>query len=228
MNVSCNCLLAMNTDKILLHNWRSVHQRRSKSSKLNSTQLNNVQSAPQTWMEMKHRSPRCDMYRKRGQTSGTFISNPLCSADLVPDHWASIFYSAVETQTRTFIVRDQLTSSEEQQLFWAHETEAQRLGHGRKRWPLNERGLAPPLFGPAWLAEVARSEWYPYRGSPLQSVGHVRLSSDVIGVWRRRSGAGRTIALIRAPCAHTCARSQTESLCRYSLLCGCNIMKCLR
>lgn len=36
--------------------------------------------------------------RKRVPNLGTFISNPHCSADPLPDYWPSIFYAAVQTK----------------------------------------------------------------------------------------------------------------------------------
>lgn len=68
--------------------------------------------------------------------------------------------------TRTFIVHDELPSSEEQQLFWAHETRGSVPRRRAKWWPLNEGAL---LFGPAWLAAATGSELYSYRGSPPRS-----------------------------------------------------------
>lgn len=84
--------------------------------------------------------------------------------------------------TRPFIVHDRLTSSEEQRLFWAHETEAQSLG--RKWWPLNEQGLIWPFFGPAWLADFTGSESHPYRGSQLQANDVIRRLETKI--WQRQ------------------------------------------
>lgn len=118
---------------------------------------------------MEMNSPRCAYVPEESSEFRDFHWKPalLCwsSARLL----GLIFLCCGWNTTRAFIVCDQLTSSKEQQLFWAHETEAQRLSHSKNRWPLNERGLMWLLFGPAWLADVTGSEWYPYGGSPLQS-----------------------------------------------------------
>lgn len=71
--------------------------------------------------------------------------------------------------TRAFIVRDQLTSSKETAVVlstWNRSTAPQPQQKLMTFKWARSNGL---LFGPAWLADVTGSEWYPYGGSPLQS-----------------------------------------------------------
>lgn len=105
--------------------------------------------------------------------------------------------------TRTFIVHDELPSSEEQQLFWAHETRGSvpRPHSQVMTFKWGSSALWPSLIS------CCHRKWIVFLSRIAATVQcRVPLSSDVIGGWRRR-----TIALICASCAHIC---QTESLCR--------------
>lgn len=154
MKVSCNSLPAVNRSAIFLNYFPQLKKFRYRTYVNKSKKIQNLQTPFSAHM---HRNEQSSLWICAGREFRDFHFKPalLC--------WSSArllglnFVCCGQNTTRAFIVREQLTSSKEQQLFWAHETEAQRLGH-RKWWPLNEQGPMGVLFGPAWLAFVTGSE----------------------------------------------------------------------
>lgn len=167
-----------------------------------------------------------DMCRKRGLSLGTFISGPLCSADLLPDCQASIFYAAVETQQGHLLcVTSSLLLKSSSCWNWGSEPQLQQRAMTFK-WARSKVAAPwPGLIGwchRKWIVSLSRVTTTDQQ--------HVCLSSDVITGWRQSFGTD-TITLICAPRARTtCAWIHTERLCRSSrpewVLT--NIIKCLR
>lgn len=238
MNASCNSLLAINKTesegKTAFHNWRNVRTSKKiqdlQTPQFSVTMSNLLRKQLLICMEIKlSRVLAVHMYRKRGPKLGTFISNPLlcwsfarllglnllcCGRDANKDiycPWPAHFFWRAAVVLST----------------WSRSTAPQLQ---QKAMTFEWAGSSVAALWPSLISRCHR-KWIVSLSRVTTTVRqHVRLSSDVIRGWRRRSGTD-TVALIRAPFAQTRARYQTEHNCRYSRPAGrvlTNIMKCLR
>lgn len=136
-----------------------------------------------------------EMCRKRDLNLGTSISNPLCSADPLPDCWTSIFYAVFEPQqghllsvTSSLLLK---RSSCFEHMKPRHSASQQQKVMTFKWGRSNVAALWFDLINwchRKWIVSLSRVT------ATVQQ--HVHLSSDVISGWRQRSGT-ETIALLR-------------------------------